>query len=143
MKTNKRHISSAFTLIEIMLVIAIITLLLSSAFYFLGPQIAIGQDTKMRADYQAMGQALQTYENMNGSLPTTEQGLQALVTPPTTGDKPSHWYQMLQQLPKDPWQRDYVYVVPGKHNPNSYDLYSKGKDGIDGTADDKGNWDFK
>ena len=143
MKIPKRQASSAFTLIEIMLVIAIITLLLSSAFYFLGPQIAIGQDTKMRADYQAIGQALQTYENMNGSLPTTEQGLQALVTPPTIGEKPSHWYQMLQQLPKDPWQRDYVYVAPGKHNPNSYDIYSKGKDGIDGTADDKGNWDFK
>ena len=143
MKTNKRRRLSAFTLIEIMLVIAIITLLLSSAFYFLGPQIKIGQVTKMNADFQAMGQALQTYENMNGSLPTTEQGLQALVSPPTTGDKPSHWYQMLQQLPKDPWQRDYVYVVPGKRNPNGYDIYSKGKDGIADTPDDYGNWDNK
>ena len=143
MKTNKRRSLSAFTLIEIMLVIAIITLLLSSAFYFLGPQIKIGQVTRMNADFAAFGQGLQTYENMNGSLPTTEQGLQALVSPPTTGDKPNHWFQMMQQLPKDPWQRDYVYVAPGKHNPNSYDVYSKGKDGIDGTADDYGNWDAK
>ena len=143
MKILKRPAPSAFTLIEIMLVIAIITLLLSSAFYFLGPQIAIGQDAKLRADFQAIGSALQTYENFNGSLPTTEQGLQALVTPPTTGDKPTHWYQMLTQLPKDPWQRDYVYIAPGKHNPNGYDMYSTGKDGVAGTADDKGNWDFK
>ena len=47
---------------------------------------------------------------------------------------------MMERLPKDPWGRDYVYVCPGKHNPTGYDLYTKGKDGIDGTADDQGNW---
>ncbi len=46
-------------------------------------------------------------------------------------------------MPKDPWQDDYVYVCPGKHNPQGYDIYSKGKDRIADTADDKGNWDNK
>ncbi len=143
MKLPKRSTLLAFTLLEIMLVVAIITLLLSTAFYFLGPQIAIGQDVKIRADFQAIGQSLQGYENMNGFLPTTEQGLQALVTAPQSEPKPNHWYQMLKEMPKDPWQSEYVYVCPGKHDPKGYDLSSKGKDRIADTADDKGNWDFK
>ncbi len=73
----------AFTLLEIMLVVAIIALLLSTGFYFLGRKSAIGQDTKIGGGFQvASTQALQTYEDLNGYLPTTEQGLQALVTMP-------------------------------------------------------------
>ena len=127
MKTIKRSpLTAAFTLLEIM-----------------RSQILIGQDAKIRADFQAISQSLQAYENFNGFLPTTEQGLQALVTPPQSEPKPSHWYQMMKQLPQDPWHSDYVYVCPGKHDPNGFDLYSKGKDKLADTPDDKGNWDFK
>lgn len=143
MKTRKLSSLAAFTLLEIMLVVAIITLLLGSAFYFLGPQIEVARDAKIKTDFQALTQSLEAYENLNGFLPTTEQGLQALVTAPTSDPKPNHWYQMMKELPKDPYQSDYVYVCPGKHNPQSFDLYSKGKDRMDGTADDKGNWNFK
>ena len=141
MKTVKRSQHGAFTLLEIMLVVAIIALLLSTGFYFLGPQIAIGQDTKLLADFRAFDLAIHTYENLGGSPPTTEQGLQALVTMPESDPKPARWYAQLTQLPQDPWHHDYVYVYPGVHNPQGYDIYSKGKDGIAGTADDKGNWD--
>jgi general secretion pathway protein G len=78
---------------------------------------------------------------MNGFLPTTEQGLQALVTRPATDPKPTQWHQMLEQVPLDPWQTPYVYENPGKHNPNSFDLYSAGPDRKPGTDDDIGNWD--
>ena len=143
MKRLKLSNVRGFTLLEIMLVVAIIALLLSTGFYFLGPQILIAQDAKIGADFKAFDQALKTYENLNGFLPTTEQGLQALVTSPESDPKPQRWYQMMERLPKDPWQSDYVYVCPGTHNPQSYDIISKGKDRQLNTADDKGNWDFK
>ncbi len=134
----------AFTLLEIMLVVAIIALLLGSGFYIFGNKLAIGQDAKIKADIVSLSQSLRTYQmTADDQLPTTEQGLQALVNPPQSEPKPSKWYQMMEKLPKDPWGHDYVYVYPGKHNPNGFDLYSKGKDGIADTADDQGNWDNK
>ncbi len=124
-----------------MLVVAIIALLLSSGFYFLGPQIQVGQDARLMSDFKVFDTGLQAYENFGGAPPTTEQGLQALVTMPDGDPKPTRWYAQLKQLPKDPWGSDYVYVYPGVHNPTSYDIYSKGKDRIAGTADDRGNWE--
>lgn len=127
-----------------MLVVAIIALLLSTGFFIFGNKLAVGQDAKIRADIQSFNGALQTYRMVaDDQLPTSEQGLQALVTMPQSDPKPSKWYMMMDHLPKDPWGHDYVYVCPGKHNTNGYDLYSKGKDGIADTADDQGNWDDK
>ncbi len=139
-----RHRRAAFTLLEIMLVVAIISLLLGSAFFIFGDKLKIGQDARINADFTAINGALQTYRMVaDDQLPTTEQGLQALVTVPQSDPKPGKWYQMMERLPKDPWGRDYVYICPGKHNPNGYDIYTKGKDGIDGTEDDRGNWNIK
>ncbi len=144
MTPRKSLFQRAFTLLEIMLVVAIISLLLGAAFFIFGDKIMIGQDARISADITALTSSLQTYRMMaDDQFPTTEQGLQALVTAPTAEPKPSKWYHMMDRLPKDPWNHDYVYVCPGKHNPNGFDLYSKGKDGIDGTADDKGNWEMK
>jgi general secretion pathway protein G len=75
-------------------------------------------------------QALQGYAMDNGSLPTTEQGLEAL-----TSDKGKGPY-LRKGLPIDPWSRPYQYHNPGMQNPDSYDIWSNGKDGIEGTADD-------
>ena len=142
MISRRRTRQSAFTLLEIMLVVAIIALLLGAGFFILGDKLKIGQDARVKADLVAFDSALQTYRMAaDDQLPTTEQGLQALVAMPQTDPKPSKWYQLMVRLPKDPWGRDYVYVYPGKHNPNSYDIYSKGKDGLADTADDMGNWD--
>jgi general secretion pathway protein G len=74
---------------------------------------------------------------MNGFYPTTEQGLQALVTQPNTDPKPTRWYQLYKELPKDPWGSDYIYRCPGLKNPNGYDLYSAGPDRKPDTTDDK------
>ena len=118
-----------------MLVVAIIALLLSTGFYFLGPQILkSAAGPRSAADFKSFDQALKTYENLNGFLPTTEQDWQALVTIPGSDPKPQRWYQMMERLPKDPWQEDYIYVCPGTHNPQGYDIYSKGKDRIANTA---------
>ena len=129
-----------FTLLEIMLVVMIIALLLGAAIKFMAPNLEIVKGQRVQGDLQAITTQLRLYEALNGSLPTTEQGLQALVTQPQTEPKPATWRRLMDEVPKDPWQQEYVYVQPGKHNPQSFDLYSKGADHKADTPDDMGNW---
>src|SRR5712691_7152425 len=121
-----RKNQSAFTLLEIMIVISIIVVLLGLAISKIGNPTGFAKSTAVRADVQAIGTQLKLYESMNGFLPTTEQGLQALVVQPDTDPRPTRWYQLYKEVPKDPWQNDYIYICPGIKNPNSYDLYSAG-----------------
>lgn len=77
-----------------------------------------------------------------GQYPTTEQGLDALVTQPTASPVPAQWngpYLKKKKVPKDPWGRDYVYVSPGTHNTESYDLSSLGVSGQE-DANNITNW---
>ncbi|HKP93160.1 MAG TPA: type II secretion system major pseudopilin GspG [Chthoniobacterales bacterium] len=127
---------SAFTLLEIMLVISIIVILLGVAVSKLGNTTGIAKGVAVRADIQAINTQLKLYESMNGFSPTTEQGLQALVTQPSTEPKPARWYQLFREIPKDPWGSNYIYLSPGRRNPSSYDLYSAGPDRKADTADD-------
>jgi general secretion pathway protein G len=127
---------SAFTLLEIMLVISIIVILLGVAINKLGNTTGIAKTMRVQADTQAISTQLKLYESINGFLPTTEQGLQALVTQPSTEPKPSRWYQLFKEIPKDPWGNNYIYLAPGRKNPSSYDLYSAGPDRKADTADD-------
>ena len=130
-----------FTLLEIMLVVTIIMLLLGAGVFFLGDQFTIGQRARVQADLQGLTTNLRTYQMMNGFFPTTSQGLQALVVPPGSEPKPKQWVQLSTKIPQDPGGNDYIYVSPGKHNPKTFDLYSKGADRIADTEDDMGNWD--
>jgi general secretion pathway protein G len=125
-----------FTLLEIMIVVGIIVILLGLAISKIGNPTGFAKQTAVRADVQAIGTQLQLYDSMNGFYPTTEQGLQALVTQPSTDPKPARWYQLFKQAPKDPWGSDYVYRCPGQRNPSSYDLYSAGPDRRADTDDD-------
>jgi general secretion pathway protein G len=127
-----------FTLLEIMLVVGIIILILGVAINKLGPTTGIAKDMRVRADIQAINTQLRLYESMNGFFPTTEQGLRALVVQPESEPKPSRWYQLFKEMPKDPWNNEYIYLSPGRKNPESYDLYSAGPDRTLDTADD--NW---
>ena len=133
-----RKNQQAFTLLEIMLVVTIIAILMGAAIYKLAGNVEIAKHTAVTADVQALGTQLKLYESMNGFFPTTEQGLQALVTPPETDPKPARWYQLFKEMPKDPWHNNYIYRCPGVKNPGSYDLFSAGPDRIADTADDDG-----
>ncbi len=139
-RTHLRAGQAAFTLLEIMLVVIIISLLLGAAVRFMSGNVDVARQVVMRGDIQNIGSQLRLYEALSGSLPSTEQGLMALVNQPQSEPKPARWQRLLDQVPKDPWQQDYIYVYPGKHNPQSYDLFSKGADHIADTADDFGNW---
>ena len=134
MRIKKRQ--SAFTLLEIMLVISIIVILLGVAINKLGNTTGIAKTMRVQADIQAISTQLKLYESINGFSPTTEQGLQALVTQPSTEPKPSRWYQLFKEIPKDPWGNNYIYLCPGRKSPTGFDLYSAGPDRKADTADD-------
>jgi general secretion pathway protein G len=140
MKLNPRK-NHGFTLLEIMLVVMIIALLAGSAIYLMGGNLGYAEEVTVRTDIENISTQLKLYQETNGFLPTTEQGLQALVARPDTDPKPTEWRQWMQKIPQDPWHRPYVYENPGKHNQNAFDLYSAGPDGKPGTDDDIGNWD--
>jgi general secretion pathway protein G len=135
--TMKRK-QDGFTLLEIMLVVGIIVIILGVAVSRLGNTTGVAKDMRVRADIQAISTQLKLYESVNGFCPTTEQGLRALVVPPESDPKPSRWYQLFKEVPKDPWNNEYIYICPGRKNPESFDLYSAGPDRTIDTADD--NW---
>jgi len=131
-----RKKQQAFTLLEIMLVVTIIAILMGAAIYRLAGNVEIAKHTAVTADVQALATQLKLYESMNGFFPTTEQGLQALVTQPETDPKPARWYQLFKEVPKDPWHNNYIYRCPGVKNAGGYDLFSAGPDRIADTTDD-------
>ena len=125
-----------FTLLEIMLVVTIIALLLGTAIYILSGTVEYSRHVRVSADIQGIKTQLGLYESMNGFYPTTEQGLQALVTQPDTDPRPTRWYQLYKEMPKDPWGNEYIYRCPGVKDPQSYDLFSAGPDRKADTEDD-------
>ena len=139
MKRSLHLRSAGFTLLEIMLVVMIIALLAGSAIYMMGGNIGVAKDGRVDTDIQTLKTQLMVYEASVGHAPSTEEGLKALMTPPSP--KPRNWKKLMDKMVLDPYGREYHYAQPGAHNPDSFDLFSAGKDGIVGTADDRGNWD--
>ncbi len=124
-----------FTLIEMMVVIAIIGILAA----LIVPKIMSRPDQARRVaahqDIATVMQALDLYRLDNGRYPTQEQGLAALVSRPTTEPVPNNWKDggYLQRLPNDPWGNPYQYVNPGVHG--EIDVFSYGANGRASTGD--------
>ncbi|MDR1789096.1 MAG: type II secretion system major pseudopilin GspG [Opitutaceae bacterium] len=136
-----RRASRAFTLMEILIVVAIIGLLVGVAVTNLDS--VLGSNEKKIASLfvnQSIKPAMTQYRIQMGDYPSTAEGLQALISAPA-GKEASWSGPYLEKLPLDPWKQPYVYQSPGTHNKNSYDLFSKGPDKTEGTADDIGNWE--
>ena len=129
---------TAFTLLEIMIVVSIIVVLLGLAISKMGNPLAPTKAVAVRADIQTIGTQLMQYSAMNGFYPTTEQGLQALVVHPESEPRPNRWFRAFDKVPTDPWGTPYIYRCPGIKHPDKYDLYSAGPNRIDdnGTGDD-------
>ena len=128
-----------FTLIELMLVVIIIGALVAMVMPRLTGRGEQARITAARADIQSnIATALKLYELDNGSFPSTEEGLNALLTKPGSANNWNGPY--LERKPVDPWAREYKYKNPGEHRPADYDLYSLGKDGVEST-DDITNWE--
>lgn len=139
---NKR----GFTLIELLVVILILGLLAG----IVGPRLFGHADearqTKAKVQIENLSSALKMYRIDNGKYPSTEQGLEALVSQPQTGDIPKRWkeggYLGKKRIPKDPWDNDYIYLSPGAHD--DFDIISYGKDGTaggEGADKDINSWE--
>jgi len=133
--------SAGFTLVEIMVVVVILGILA----VLIVPRVLGRSDEARQAaakhDIATVMQSLKLYRLDNGRYPTSEQGLQALVTKPASAPAPSNWKPYLDKVPKDPWGNTYQYLSPGVHG--EVDVFSLGADGQPGGtgADlDIGSW---
>ena len=146
-KIRSNH--SGFTLIELMVVVIILGILA----LYIGPKI-MGEPekakrVKAKMDIATLETALKMYKLDNGVYPSTDQGLQSLVTVPDSGVIPKNWrkggYLEKNKVPKDPWGNEFVYISPGVHG--DFDLISYGLDGVPGgeREDDKdiNNWEIE
>ena len=146
-KQPANRAQAGFTLIEMLVVVVIMGLLIG----LIGPQV-IGQVDKARvttarADMATLGQALDMYKLDNHRYPTTDQGLEALISKPTASPEPKNWnpqgYLSGNEIKLDPWQGEYIYLSPGEGG-QPYDLFSLGADaqlGGDGYDADLSVWD--
>jgi general secretion pathway protein G len=125
--------SDGFTLLELLVVVAIIGLLAA----YVGPkyfgQLGKSEQALARAQIESFHRALASYRLDIGQFPSTEEGLGALVTEPSVSTKWAGPY-LSKSLPSDPWGRPYVYRAPGTKG--DYDLMSYGKDGQPGGSAD-------
>ena len=142
---NQAHLarrkSRGFTLLELMVVIVIIGVLAA----LIAPKVLENVDkakiTAANADISNLMNALKMYKLDNGRYPSGDQGLQALVSKPTTGSMPGNWRSYLDKLPDDPWHHPYQYANPGVHG--EIDVFSLGADGQpggEGNDADIGSW---
>ena len=135
-----------FTLIEIMVVMVILGLLVA----IVAPNIMGRSDqakvTIAQTQLKNIQSALDLYRLDNSHYPSTQQGLEALVSKPSGTPEPRNWNPdgYLKSVPEDPWGTPYQYVSPGTEGP--YDLYSLGSDGQEGGEGDAADisvWDVK
>lgn len=129
-------------MLEILVVIAIILLLVGLAVNNVDKLFG-GAQTDIAKVFvsSSMKMPLTAYRVDMGGYPSTAEGLQALVSAPqSNADRWRGPYVAEGKLPNDPWGEKYQYRFPGQRNKGSYDIWSKGPDKQDGTADDIGNW---
>lgn len=122
-----------FSLLEIMVVLVLIGMVVSLITVNVMNRLEDGKLDTAYTQAKSIEAAMDQYKLRNGSYPTMAQGLQVLVSPPK--GRP-----FMDALPKDPWNADYLLVIPGQKNPSKFDIRSKGPDGQEGTEDDVGNW---
>jgi len=125
---------SGFTLIEILVVIAVLAMLAALVAPNVFQHVGTARDATARSQIELLGAGLDAYRLDNGRYPTTEQGLEALQTQPATRPLPSNWRgpYLRKAIPMDPWGNPYIYLSPGEVNPRGYDLLSLGADGEPG-----------
>ncbi len=143
MRSVKRE--SGFTLIEVMVVVVILGILASVVV----PKIMDNPDKariiKAKQDIRAIESALNLYKLDNFNYPSTDQGLEALASPPSGDPKAKNWKQggYLAKLPKDPWAEPYLYLSPGVNGVIDIFTYgADGRNGGEGVASDIGNWNL-
>ena len=148
MALNKKNSEKGFTLIEIMVVIIILGILASFVAVNVVDRVEDAKRTKAQGQIEIFRSALKLYKLDNGSYPSTEQRLEALVSKPEVGTLPRKWreggYLEGSKIPKDPWGNDYIYLSPGIYG--DFDIMSYGDDnaqGGEGKDADVNSWEIE
>jgi general secretion pathway protein G len=147
MKTNLRNgraraTRSGFTLIELLLVLVILGILAAIVVPKFSGRTEQARETAARTQIATFSTALDQFEVDVGYYPKGRNGLNDLFTQPRDAQAWRGPY-LKNEIPKDPWQNEYVYECPGKNNTSSYDIVSMGPDGRAGTEDDITNYTKK
>ena len=130
---------AGFTLIEILVVIAVIAMLAALVAPNVFQHVGTAKDATARSQIELLGAALDAYRLDNGRYPTGEQGLEALQVQPTIQPLPTNWRgpYLRKAVPVDPWGLPFIFISPGEMNPRGYDLISLGADGeVGGEGED-------
>ncbi len=140
LKTEKpKNPKSGFTLVELMLVVIIIGILGAMVIPRMVGRSEEARKAVAKADIDLnIATALKLYELDNGTFPSSDEGLNALKSAPSSARNWKGPY--LDRIPNDPWGHPYQYHSPGTHRPQDYDLFSLGHDGSEG-GDDIVNWE--
>lgn len=142
--SHSRDRIRGFTLVEILVVLAILVLLVG----MVAPRVLKSQKkadiSNAKAQIGMLRSCLERYAVDMKTFPTTEEGLKALISPPAEGEKAGNWdgpYVNQDSIPKDPWGNDYQYEYPPTHGKGDYpDIWSLGPDGQADTEDDIVSW---
>ena len=144
MRRHRRRMArrQAFTLMEVLLVLVILVVLGSIVVMNFGNVQTGANINAAKSQISTLKTPLGVYRMDINQYPSTSQGLGALRQRPGDLANANKWKgpYLEQDLPADPWGNPYQYEFPGRRNPDSYDLWSFGPDGVNGTADDIGNW---
>ncbi|NWK54001.1 type II secretion system major pseudopilin GspG [Verrucomicrobiaceae bacterium N1E253] len=138
---SRRVLSSGFTLLEMVIVLGIIAMIMGGAIFTMQRISDSGAITVVEGDFSSINNALQSYKTNARSYPSQQQGLQALVEKPSTAPRPKRWTRILDEVPKDPWNNEYLYKYPGSKDRSRPEIISMGKDGLEGTEDDLSSQD--
>lgn len=140
-KLAMQNRQGGFSLIEIMVVVIIIGLLASIVAPMVSDRAEEARTQKVKADFKSIQTALKLYKLDNFVYPSSEQGLEALVSKPSQAPVPRNWRVYIETLQLDPWGHAYLYASPGEGH--EYDIYTLGADGVtggEGTAADMSVW---
>ncbi len=133
------HPHAAFTLIEVLLVLVILVILGSMAVGVFSGTREKAEANAAKVNVDLMKSNIERYKFDCRKYP---ESLEDLVQQPSHLEKPERWGgPYLERLPLDPWDQEFQYKSPGERNPNSFDVWSRGPDGVDGNDDDIGNWE--
>ena len=124
--------ASGYNLMEIMLVVAIIAVIAGGVIVKMTGALDVAKIQRTEQDINNIYSALKLYEARNYQMPDQSQGIQALITMPTTGTKPANWTKLMDSMPVDPWNKPYQYRNPGKRDPSGVDVFSFGADRKEG-----------
>ena len=144
MKRSRNRIQSlsrsqalGFTLLEVMVVVVIIAVMAAAVGPAIFDNLNKANVTRAGTDIKSISSMLEVYRAENYNYPSTDQGLEALVSKPSGDPEAKNWRRYTKKTPIDPWGNPYKFLSPGAKS--DVDIYSFGPDGIQ-SEDDIGNW---